>query len=38
MIGPGRWLVTESIQHVLTEMLTKYKPMFSPNVDEYFVN
>ena len=34
MIGPGRWIVTESVQpRVNCEMVAKY----SPNIDEYFM-
>ena len=38
IIGPGRRIVTENIQVVDFEMVTKYSPIFFANFDEYFLN
>ena len=38
MIGPGRWIVTESIQPCVDyEMMTKYSPIFLANFDQCFI-
>ena len=36
MIGPGRWIATENVQHF--EMVTKYSAIFFGKFDEYFVS